>query len=66
MEHVRKEHYLTFCKHLPICDPGLGAKFLQEIWALYDNNLEPEMLTEKLQMLVYSFVNKEQKVSWLR
>jgi hypothetical protein len=28
MEQVRKEHYLAFCKHLLVCDPGLGTKFL--------------------------------------
>jgi hypothetical protein len=28
MEHVRKEHYSTFYKHFPVCDLGLGIKFL--------------------------------------
>jgi hypothetical protein len=27
MKQVRKEHYLTFCKHLPICDL-FGIKIL--------------------------------------
>jgi hypothetical protein len=31
MEQVRKDHYLAFCKHLPICDPSLGTCFLREI-----------------------------------
>jgi len=31
MEHVGKDHYLAFCKHLPICDPSLGVDFLKEI-----------------------------------
>jgi len=48
MEHVKKEHYSTFCKHFPICDSSIGTKFLQEIKAHYDNNLEPEMLNKKL------------------
>jgi len=61
MEHVRKEHYLAFCKHFPIYDPSLGTKFLQEIQAHYDNNLEFKMLTKKFQMFVYFAVSKEQK-----
>jgi hypothetical protein len=66
MEHVRKELYSIFYKHFPICDLGLWTELLQEIQAHYDNNLEPKMLIEKLQMLVYSFVSKEHKVSWLQ
>jgi hypothetical protein len=31
MENVKKEHYLTFWKHLPICDLGFGVEILQEI-----------------------------------
>jgi len=31
MESVRKEHMITFHKKLPICDPSLGPKFLQQI-----------------------------------
>jgi hypothetical protein len=57
---------LTFCKHLPVCNPSLGIKLLQEIQAHYDNNPKLEMLIEKLQMLMYSFMNKEYKVFWLR
>jgi hypothetical protein len=44
---VRKEHYLAFCKHLPVCDMGFGTKFVQEIQAHYDNNPKLEMLIEK-------------------
>ncbi len=58
---MRKEHYSAFCKHLPICDPSLGADFLKEIQIHYDMNSEPEMLTKKLQMLAYSFIPAEQK-----
>jgi hypothetical protein len=47
MEHVKKEHYLVFYKHLFVCDPALGLEFLQEIQAHYDNNLELKMLTKK-------------------
>jgi hypothetical protein len=66
MEQVKKKHYLTFCKHLPVCDSSLGIESLQEIQAHYDNNLKLEMLTEKLQMLMYSSMNKEQNASCLR
>jgi len=31
MELVQKEDYLTFCKHLLICDPTLGPYSLKEI-----------------------------------
>jgi len=63
---VIKEHYSTFCKHFPVFDPTFGPKFLQEIQARYDNNPVPEMLIEKLQMLIYFFVNKEQIIAWLK
>jgi len=66
MEQVRNEHYLAFCKHLPICDIGLGTKVLYEIQPHYDNNPKLEILIKKLQMLVYFIVNKEQKAYWLR
>ncbi len=66
MEQVRKEHYLAFYKHLLVCDLGFGIEHLQEIQAHYDNNPEPKMLTEKIQMLMYSIMSKEQKNSWLK
>jgi hypothetical protein len=47
MEQAKKDHYSTIYKHLPICDPSLGAYFLKEIQVHYDMNSEPEMLTEK-------------------
>jgi hypothetical protein len=65
MEQVKKEHYLTFYKHLLVCDWSMGSGFLLEIQTHYDNP-KLEMLIVKLQMLVYSSMNKEQKVSWLR
>ncbi len=40
MEQVKKEYYLTFYKHLLVCDLALRPKFLQEIQAHYDNYLE--------------------------
>jgi hypothetical protein len=66
MEQVKKDHCSAFCKHLPICDPSLGANFLREIQVHYDMNLELEMLTKKLQMFAYSFVSVEQKFLWLK
>jgi hypothetical protein len=63
---VKKEHYSTFYKHFFVCDPGLGTKKFQEIQADYDNNPKPKMFIQKLQMLVYSTMNKEQNVSWLK
>jgi hypothetical protein len=31
MEHVRKDHYLAFYKHLLVCDHFLGVDFLKVI-----------------------------------
>jgi hypothetical protein len=31
IDEVKKDHYLAFCKHLPICDPSLGLDVLKEI-----------------------------------
>jgi hypothetical protein len=55
-----------FHKRLPICDPTLGIEFLQQIQVHYNINLNPEMMIEKLQLLVFSQVNNEQKVYWLK
>jgi len=30
MEQVKKDHYFTFYKHLPVCDPTLGTDFLRK------------------------------------
>ncbi len=48
MDQVRKGHYLVFCKHLHVCDLGLGIKFLLEIQTHHDNNPKVEMFIEKL------------------
>ncbi len=66
MEQAKKDHYSTIYKHLPICDPSLGAYFLKEIQVHYDMNSEPEMLTEKFQMLTYSCVLAKQKFLWFK
>jgi hypothetical protein len=66
MEQMRKDHYLAFCKHLPVCDPSLGVDLLKEIHVHYDMNSERKILIEKLQMLTYSFVSTKQKLSWLK
>jgi hypothetical protein len=41
MEQVRKDHYLAFYKYLQVCDPSLGAYFLNKTQVHY------EMLIEK-------------------
>jgi hypothetical protein len=66
MELVRKEHYFVFCKHLPICDPTLGLDFFKEIQVHYDMNSKAKMFTKKLQMLEYSYVIPQKKLSWLK
>jgi hypothetical protein len=48
MEQVRKDHYLTFCKHLLIFDLTLGPNFLKEIQVHYDMNSKPQMFREAL------------------
>jgi hypothetical protein len=48
MEEVKKDHYYTFCKHLPMCDHAFGTNFLKEIQVHYDMNFEPKMFIEKL------------------
>jgi hypothetical protein len=48
VEQVRKDHYLTFYKHLLVCDPTLGPNFLKEIQVHYDMNSKPQMFTKKL------------------
>ncbi len=56
MELVRKEHYFTFCKHLPVCDLTLGLNFFKEIQVHCDMNSKTKMFTKELQMLAYSCV----------
>jgi hypothetical protein len=47
MEQVRKDHYSAFYKYLLVCDPFLGAYFLNETQVHYDMHLEPKMLIKK-------------------
>ena len=57
----------SLAKHLPIADPGLGQGFLAQIERHYDLCYEePQMNQEKLQHLVTSKVDAEQKVKWLK
>jgi hypothetical protein len=56
----------TFAKHLLICDPTFGLKFLKQIQDHYDMNLDSKMLTEKLHMLTFAHVTNEEKVLWLK
>ncbi len=66
MEQVRKDHYFAFHKHLLVCNLALCPNFLKEIQVHYDKNFEWEMLTEKLQMLTYTYVFPKQKLVWLK
>ncbi len=61
MDAIYKEHMTAFHKWLPVCDPSLGPKFLYEVQIHYNMNLEPEMFTKKLQMLVSACVSIDQK-----
>jgi hypothetical protein len=61
MDIMRKEHTTPLLKQLTVCDPALGAKFLQQIKLHYKLNSVPKMFMEKLQMLV-----SEQKVNWFK
>jgi hypothetical protein len=60
MEQVRKDHYSTFCKHLPTCDPSLGADVLRELHVHYDLNSKSKMLTKSSRCLctLASLLNK--------
>jgi hypothetical protein len=64
MDIVRKKHTTPFHKHLLVCDPTLGAIFLQQIQFHYDLNLVPKMFAKKLQMFMSSNMSGEQKVNW--
>lgn len=66
MDQVRKENYSDFLKCLPICDPIFGKEFLEQVQMHYDMCSESKMLTEKMQMLVTSYVSNEQKVKWFK
>jgi hypothetical protein len=66
MESVQKECMIMFHKRLHVCDPTLDVEFLQQVQVHYNMNLDLEMMTEKLQLLVYSQVNNEKKVYWLK
>jgi hypothetical protein len=59
MESVQKEHMTVFHKRLHVCDPALSIEFLQQVQVHYNINPSPEMMTEKLQLLVFSQVNNE-------
>jgi hypothetical protein len=44
----------TFRKRLPIYEPALGIKFLQQIQVDYNMDPDLKMMTEKLQLLVFT------------
>ncbi len=47
MDQVPKDYTHAFTKHLPVCDPTFGPKFLKQIQVHYDMNSNSEMLTKK-------------------
>jgi hypothetical protein len=53
-------------KHLPVADPRLTLGFLEEIKAHYEKFDEPEMILEKLYMLVTSAMPLRMMVKWLQ
>jgi hypothetical protein len=55
-----------FHKILLVCDASLGLEFLQLVQLHHNMNLDPDLMTKKLQMLVFSQVSNKQKVSWLK
>ena len=64
-QHVKLDSSLA--KHLFIADRCLGHGFLAQIKRHYDLCYEePQMNQEKLQHLVTSKVDAEQKVKWLK
>jgi hypothetical protein len=54
MENVQKEHMIAFHKRLPVHDLAFHPKFLQQVKVHYNINLDPKMMIEKLQLLVFS------------
>jgi hypothetical protein len=61
-----KEHIIMFHKRSHVCDPTLDIKFLHHVQVHHNMNSKPEILMEKLQMLVSAFVSNEPKVHWLK
>ena len=53
-------------KYLPIADPRLTPRFLDEVKAHYEKFYEPEMLQEKLYMLATSAMPPRMMVKWLQ
>ena len=52
MKKVENKLVAELKKHLPVADPKLTLGFLEEIKAHYEKFDEPEMLQEKLYMLI--------------
>ncbi len=65
-DKVRKENFNAFFKHLFVYNSILGNKFLEQVQMHYDMFSKLEIIIQKLQMLVTSYVNSKQKVKWLK
>jgi hypothetical protein len=59
MENVQKEHMTTIHKILPICELAFHLKFLQQVKVHYNMNIDLEMMTKELQLLVSSQVSNK-------
>jgi hypothetical protein len=67
MEQVKKDHYLTFCKHLLVCDPALGPIFFWMRFKLIMIWTQNQKCSWKSsQVLAYCCVTPQQKLSWLK
>jgi hypothetical protein len=51
-------------KLLPIVDPELGFKFLQQIKIHYSNNVHPKMTQDQLYNVTFSKANAKGKCQW--
>jgi hypothetical protein len=53
-------------KLLPIVDPKLGPKFLQQIKIHYSKNVDPKMTQDQLYNVAISKIDAKEKCQWLK
>ena len=66
MKKVKDKLVAELRKHLPVAHPNLTLLFLKEMKAHYEKYDEPEMLQEKLYMLVTSAMPPRMMIKWLQ
>ena len=66
MKKVEDKLVSELRKHLPVADPKLTPSFLDEVKSHYEKFDEPEMLQEKLYMLVTSAIPPKMMIKWLQ